>query len=155
MARKVTLKQSSESQLWYADGLRFRCTQCGNCCSGSPGYVWLSDKDITAIAEYLRMPVEKFTRTYVRYTRGAFSLTERANYDCVFLTRDEQGKSGCAIYPVRPIQCRTWPFWNQNLHAPHAWTNAADRCPGMCDADAPRFDLEHIESCRNHPDSPE
>lgn len=155
MSRKVTLKQADESQPWYADGLRFRCTQCGNCCSGSPGYVWLNHQDMINIAEYLRMPLDHFTQTYVRRVKNDYSLKERHNYDCVFLTRDEQGKSGCAIYPVRPVQCRTWPFWNQNLHAPYAWENAASRCPGMCDADAPKFDLKHIEECRNHPDSPE
>ena len=25
---------------WYRDGLRFQCTQCGNCCTGDPGVVW-------------------------------------------------------------------------------------------------------------------
>ncbi len=116
--------------------------------------MWLNDNDITAIAEFLRMPVERFMRTYVRYLKGNYSLTERANYDCVFLVR-ENGAAGCAIYPVRPMQCRTWPFWNQNLHAPHAWDSAAERCPGMRDPDAPLHDLDHIEKCRTHPDSPE
>ncbi|MFM1805538.1 MAG: hypothetical protein RL136_2417, partial [Planctomycetota bacterium] len=27
---------------WYAEGLRFECTQCGNCCSGGPGAVWFT-----------------------------------------------------------------------------------------------------------------
>ena len=36
---------------WYADGLRFACTQCGNCCTGEPGFVWVNDAEIAAIAE--------------------------------------------------------------------------------------------------------
>ena len=59
------------------------------------------------------------------------------------------------IYPVRPTQCRTWPFWEDNLKSPQAWKNASERgrgCPGMCDAEAPRYPLEHIEKCRQHPE---
>ena len=41
------------SRKWYADGLHFECTQCGNCCSGPPGYVWVTKQDIKAIARHL------------------------------------------------------------------------------------------------------
>jgi Fe-S-cluster containining protein len=58
------------------------------------------------------------------------------------------------IYPVRPMQCRTWPFWDQNLKNGKAWKSASERCPGMCDAEAPHYALEHIEKCRQHPESP-
>ena len=34
---------------WYQAGLRFGCTQCGNCCSGPPGYVWVNREEIRAI----------------------------------------------------------------------------------------------------------
>ena len=135
-------------------GLRFKCTQCGNCCSGGPGYVWLTLEDMTRIAGFLNMPFDDFTRKYVRKAKGAFSLIERANFDCIFLKRAD-GKATCSIYPVRPMQCRTWPFWEMNLTTPDAWTHAASRCPGMCDIEAPKYPLEHIEKCRTHPESPE
>ena len=143
-----------DETVWYARGLRFSCTQCGNCCSGAPGYVWLTHDDMHRIASYLQMPFDDFTRTYVRRVGNRYSLTEQFNYDCTFLTRDKEGKAGCMICPVRPMQCRTWPFWNDNLKAPSAWERAASRCPGMCDADAPAYDLPHIEKCRQHPESP-
>lgn len=152
--RKVSLQVSGEQgDLWYANGLRFSCTQCGNCCSGGPGYVWLTDEDMAKIAAYLKLPLEAFTRQFVRRVQNGFSLIEKKNYDCIFLTR-ENGKAGCSIYPVRPMQCRTWPFWNQNLASPAHWTAASERCPGMCDADAPLYDVEHIEKNRTHPESP-
>jgi Fe-S-cluster containining protein len=58
---------------------------------------------------------------------------ERGQYDCVFLRRDEKGRGLCSIYPVRPTQCRTWPFWPENLSSKRAWITAKKRtpCPGM------------------------
>jgi Fe-S-cluster containining protein len=143
-----------DPSVWYSQGLRFECTQCGNCCSGAPGYVWVTLDDMHRIANYLKLPFAEFTKTYVRQIGKRYSLTEKFNYDCTFLTRDKNGKSGCMIYPVRPIQCRTWPFWTDNLKSPEHWQRASTRCPGMCDADAPRYNLEHIEKCRQHPESP-
>ena len=37
----------------------------------------------------------------------------------------------CSIYLVRPLQCRTWPFWSSNLTSAEAWNRAAKTCPGM------------------------
>ena len=139
--------------VWYAEGLSFACTQCGNCCSGAPGYVWITKDDMLRMANYLNMSFNDFTRAYVRQVGNRFSLTERFNYDCVFLTRDN-GKIGCSIYPVRPMQCRTWPFWDENLKSRDAWNRASTRCPGMHDKAAQSYELEHIEKCRQHPESP-
>src|SRR2546428_221024 len=51
---------------WYQDGLRFRCTRCGNCCTGAPGFVWVNDEEIAAIADYLGQPL---THVLARLTR--------------------------------------------------------------------------------------
>jgi uncharacterized protein len=37
---------------------------------------------------------------------------------------------GCTVYPVRPKQCRTWPFWESNLQSPDDWNRTAEGCPG-------------------------
>ena len=143
-----------DPSVWYADGLRFACTQCGNCCTGAPGYVWLTLDDMQRMAEYLRLSFDDFTRTYVRRVGERFALTEKFNYDCTFLVKDGKGKAGCKIYPVRPVQCRTWPFWTDNLKSPSAWERASGNCPGMRDKNAPHYPLDHIETCRQHPESP-
>lgn len=111
---------------WFRDGLAFECTRCGNCCTGAPGYVWLSMNEISAIADHLQITREEFTRTYVRAVDGRLSLIERTNFDCVFWSRDE----GCTIYPVRPAQCQTWPFWPEHLATPERWRRLQARCPG-------------------------
>jgi uncharacterized protein len=146
-----------DPSVWYAGGLQFACSQCGNCCTGAPGYVWVTMADMQRIAAYLKKPFDDFTRSYVRQVGQRYALTEKPNFDCSFFTRDEQGKGGCTIYPVRPTQCRTWPFWNENLKSRQAWQRAGERaggCPGMCDSHAPLHDLAHIEACRQHPETP-
>ena len=115
---------------WYLDGLKFACTQCGNCCSGPPGYVWVTRNDIARIAEYLGRPDGKLGKEHVRPVGFRHSLTEKPGGDCVFLKR-EGGRSYCLIHPVRPTQCRTWPFWSENLRSGEAWNSAAGTCPGM------------------------
>jgi len=94
-----------DPDVWYSHGLRFACTQCGHCCSGGPGYVWLTDDDMQRIANYLKLPLETFTRTYVRKVNGhsRFALTEKFNYDCTFLTRNpEPNKSAVRFIPSAP-----------------------------------------------------
>lgn len=112
---------------WYQDGLRFECTQCGNCCTGSPGYVWVTENELRAIADYLDKPIGELRLLHTRPARGKVSLTEYANGDCVFL---DPHTRGCTIYPVRPVQCRTWPFWKGNLSSPEAWERTCQTCPG-------------------------
>lgn len=118
-----------------AAGLRFSCTQCGNCCSGPPGYVLVSDEEARAFAAHLSITVEAFLERYTHMTREGRSLTEvetEFGRDCVFLDRTSRpGKAVCSAYEVRPAQCRTWPFWPSNLRSSQAWERAKGVCPGM------------------------
>ncbi len=45
---------------WYRDGLAFTCTQCGACCTGAPGYVWVDAAEIAALAALRGESVAKF-----------------------------------------------------------------------------------------------
>ena len=115
---------------WYKDGLRFDCTQCGNCCSGDPGYVWATKEEIKLISKFLGQDNGWLDKKHLRRVGLRYSLTEKPDGDCIFLKR-EGGKTMCGIYPVRPLQCRTWPFWTVNLKSQTAWNESAKRCPGM------------------------
>ena len=112
---------------WYKDGLRFKCTQCGNCCTGAPGYVWVNKKEIQEIATFLDIDVEAFEKKYVRTIGIRKSLIEYSNGDCVFF--DNKSRK-CAVYESRPRQCRTWPFWDSNIRTPEAWQTTCEVCPG-------------------------
>ena len=89
---------------WYSDGLSFECTQCGNCCTGPPGFVWFDRDELHAMAEYVGMTPKKFQQTYARKIQGQYSLNETLTehgYDCVFLRRDEEGLSEAALRGAR------------------------------------------------------
>jgi len=115
------------SSPWYQDGLQFECSQCGKCCTGGPGYVWLTTAEIQAMAKFTEMTVEQFESVYVRSVGMRKSLREYSSGDCVFLDQEQRG---CMIYSVRPRQCRTWPFWDSNTKTPEDWQATCDFCPG-------------------------
>ncbi|HEX8323690.1 MAG TPA: YkgJ family cysteine cluster protein [Tepidisphaeraceae bacterium] len=149
---------------WYAEGLKFQCTQCGNCCTGGPGYVWVSDVEIDRFAASLNMERTAFLKKYCRLINGNVSLKENRNlrgeYDCVFLKEidiEADGRIGkkrvCTAYDVRPLQCRTWPFWDGLLGSPKSWQAAKKTCPGL---DRGRtFTQEQIEAYRDATDWPD
>jgi Fe-S-cluster containining protein len=114
-------------QPWFKDGLRFTCTECGDCCTGAPGYVWVNQQEITALAARLGLDQADFERKYVRQVGVRKSLTERPNGDCVLL---DAATRKCTAYADRPRQCRTWPFWDSNLRTPEAWQQTCQVCPG-------------------------
>lgn len=111
---------------WFQDGLNFTCTQCGKCCTGDPGYVWVDDAEVAALAKFRGEKLAEFVAVYTRPARGQVTLREKANGDCVFWDKAR----GCTVYPVRPRQCRTWPFWESNVETPEAWQRATEICPG-------------------------
>jgi len=130
-------------QPWYRDGLRFQCTQCGNCCTGAPGYVWVNAEEMAALAAELGMALEAFQDRYTRRVGARTSLIEYPNGDCVFF--DNQARR-CSVYNARPRQCRTWPFWDSNVKSPDDWAYTCSICPGS--GQGKLHSLEQIESQR-------
>ncbi len=125
---KPNAKQTkNQKQPWYKDGLRFECTQCGACCSGEPGYVWVSQKEVAAIAGQMGLEVDVFERKFVRQVGADKSLLEYPDGDCILLDRVTRK---CTVYETRPIQCRTWPFWDSNLRKRKDWQETCEICPG-------------------------
>lgn len=121
-------KQQPNDEPWYRDGLRFECSQCGNCCTGAPGVVWVDDDEVHAIAKALDKPVGEIRLMHTRPVRGRVSLTEFPNGDCTFF---DPKNRGCTVYTARPRQCRTWPFWNSILESENDWQETGRDCPGI------------------------
>jgi len=112
------------SEPWYREGLQFSCTSCGDCCTGKPGYVWVTRKEVAELAAFLGSTPEEFSRRYVRRVGRRYSLVEKQSGACVFFDQ------GCSVYAARPVQCRTFPFWSENLKSRIAWQGVAGECPG-------------------------
>ncbi|HEY2841764.1 MAG TPA: YkgJ family cysteine cluster protein [Pirellulales bacterium] len=112
---------------WYQEGLRFECTQCGDCCTGAPGFVWVNQEEIAALAKRLGLPVDEFEQKFVRKVGIRKSLVEYENGDCVFFNTEARN---CGVYEDRPRQCRTWPFWDSNVRTPETWKQTCEVCPG-------------------------
>jgi hypothetical protein len=105
------------------------CASCGgNCCTGESGNIFVSVTEIAAIAKLLNMPEDEFRRTYLRKEVYRYSLKEKVvngSHDCVFFDRKA---NGCSIYQVRPLQCRTFPFWD---YFRHRVDELKAECPGI------------------------
>lgn len=137
---EATDEKTLAAKPWYQDGLRFKCTGCGDCCTGSAGYVWVNQAEIGALAAQLDLSVERFESEYVRRIGIRRSLIEYANGDCAFF--DNKTRK-CNVYENRPRQCRTWPFWKSNLHTPQTWEETCEVCPGS--GKGKLYQLETIE----------
>ncbi len=132
------MSESAEQRAeWYAGGLRFSCTQCGNCCTGPPGAVWFTPEEGQAMATKVGLSEDAFLRRFARKLGRRFSLKERKTeygLDCIFLDRESTpGKATCRLYEARPTQCRSWPFWPENLESKEVWEEIKKEtpCPGM------------------------
>lgn len=158
---KLTVVDATPQDPWYSGGLRFACTQCGNCCTGKPGYVWIEEPEIARLAQLLSLTIEQTIEQYCRRVGSRYSLKENFNrhhggYDCIFLKELPAEKTPgvvthsrrvCSIYNARPVQCRSWPFWESNLATPKSWELASRGCPGM--GQGKLHSLKKIEAARD------
>ena len=114
---------------FFKKGIKFKCQGSSNCCvsRGSYGFVYLSKKDLTKIAKYLNVSINLFQKKYCQYSDGYLHLKEiNINGNCQFLENKK-----CSIYTARPMQCRTWPFWKENMNVKKWNEELINFCPGI------------------------
>ena len=88
---------------------RYACQRCTNCCRW-PGFVKLTEQDITSISAFLGLSEGDFIQRYTRLRprRDGLALIDNPDESCIFL----EGRD-CRIQPVKPIQCSGFPNeWN-------------------------------------------
>jgi len=137
---KSALIEGLRSRPYFFDeGIRFGCTRCGACCTGEPGVVYVDEHEITAIAEDMEVPRDVFVERCLYLLKKSYSIRETNDGRCIFF------ENGCAIYPVRPLQCVTFPFWFQNMRSLDAWEEVALKCPGI--GKGRRFSKNAILDC--------
>ncbi len=119
--------------------LRFACQpNCSNCCQVE-GEVYLTEQDLQRMAEYTGMNPETFEATYVYRTKRLLRLRKPHGRQCHF-----HQNNCCSIHPVKPTQCRTFPFWPELIEDAKAWEEASQYCPGMG-----KGELIQIENARH------
>lgn len=94
------------------------------------------------MADFLGLERGAFLVRYCRSVGSAISLLEYENGDCVFYRPE-----GCAVYPVRPVQCRAFPFWPHLLASQGAWEAEKGRCRGM--GKGKKYSCSQIEAMRD------
>jgi Fe-S-cluster containining protein len=97
------------------------------CCTsrGEYGYVYLSFGDRKRLAAHLKLSVAEFTRTHTKKEDGMYGLLY-PDKDCPFFKNNK-----CGVYEARPWQCRTWPFWPENMNQDVWEREVAGFCPGV------------------------
>lgn len=119
------LAELANRRYFFDRGLRFACRRCGRCCTGRPGIVRITRDEIQRISRYLETPVHELIRHHLLSAGNAWHVREHPDGRCLFY------RDGCVIYPVRPRQCETFPFWSENLRSRERWERIARDCPGI------------------------
>lgn len=113
--------------------MRFTCIPGCTACCRRPGFVYLSEQDVSRIAAHLGLAQADFESKYVYRTRRRRRLRKPPRGSCPFL-----GESGCRIHEAKPTQCRTFPFWPEMIEDPAELFY----CPGV--GEGPLIPVEEI-----------
>lgn len=109
------------------EALVFGCTKCGACCS-RPGVVYLTMLDVQRLAEFLEATEAQVKEAFlVPAEQGWWIIPVEEGHPCPFFTSE----GTCTIHPVKPVQCRTYPFWEELVTDARAWEAEAAFCPGI------------------------
>ena len=120
--------KKGQEPVWYTKGLRFECQpDCANCCvnHGDYAYVYLEKTDARRLARHLRLKMAEFKERYTE-AEDEYLILRMDQPACPFL----EGRR-CTVYPARPTQCRTFPFWESNLSSRSAWKRLRVFCPDI------------------------
>ncbi len=142
-AQTPKTSKASPSCRGITRGWRLNARVAATAAAGAPGFVWVDEQEIVALAAEMKMSVDDFEHKFVRQVGLQKSLVEYPDGDCIFL--DPQTRH-CTVYEARPVQCRTWPFWSSNLKRKSDWKETCRVCKGSGQGQV--HSLEEIEQRR-------
>lgn len=118
--------------------IKFECqNSCkGRCCKpfqvGGAAFIFLTDADIYRLHIFLKQPIPSFTKSaqfsstrFSKIPKHVWYMKMKEDGSCHFL---KDGK--CTAYEARPTQCRTFPFWPENMNK-ESWNALKTECPGI------------------------
>ena len=91
--------------------------------------MYLRPEDAQIMADYHNMSVEDWLEKDCHQTiDGRYILnSDPITQICIYL--DENKK--CTVYEARPAQCRSYPFWSENVRSDRSWKRTVSECPGL------------------------
>jgi len=111
---------------WEKEPLRFECQpDCFKCCT-KPGIVYFDTAAIKNAARITKISVERFKKEFLKLDDGQWVHEVENGKPCSFLT-----PRGCAIHHGKPLQCRAYPFWHENMTSKSMWKLVGAFCPGI------------------------
>ena len=111
---------------WEKEPLRFKCqSNCFKCCA-KPGIVYFDQAAIKSAAKIIKISTERFKKDFLKLDDGQWVHEVENGKPCSFLT-----PQGCAIHHGKPLQCRTYPFWQENMSSKSMWKLVGAFCPGI------------------------
>jgi hypothetical protein len=116
----------SDSVLIGRFNFRFQCQPGCTACCEQPGDVYLTAEDRDRIAADLDLTPVQFEQRYCETVDGDLRLSTPDAPACHFLVA-----GGCSIHHVKPLQCRTFPFWPEHVRVKSAWKGLSRYCPGV------------------------
>jgi uncharacterized protein len=118
-------EEIDQRSYFFDAGIHFACRQCGQCCTGETGTIYVAPAELSAIADYLEVREAELIARDLYPFKDSYSIRELPDGRCRFF------QSGCMIYAVRPFQCRSFPFWFDNLRSAARWQEVQRLCPGV------------------------
>jgi len=92
---------------------RFKCMNCGKCCSAFYSQINVTVGDLIRISGFLEKPISYILKNFVGINPFGdpenptkFSYEPGINMPCL-LRKNER----CSIYEARPLNCRLFPYW--------------------------------------------
>ena len=117
---------TARKKWWETKPVRFECqSDCFKCCT-KPGIVYFEPAAIEKSAKFLKISPEQFRNEFLKWDDGHWVHDVGKGRPCAFLTL-----TGCAIQQSKPLQCRAYPFWHENMGSESMWRFVGAFCPGI------------------------
>ena len=109
----------------------YKCNKCPGYCCSYP-VIPLKKRDVERLAEHFGLSFKDARRKFTKVDGDepyAMRRKEDVHFGriCRFFDTKERR---CTVYEARPVQCRTWPFWPENVESPEDWEHVTQICPG-------------------------
>ncbi|MBI4978676.1 MAG: YkgJ family cysteine cluster protein [Spirochaetes bacterium] len=102
----------------------FSCKRCGQCCRDR-GFVYFTKDDIRRASKVIGMKEKEFAGTYLTHRGNRFFIKVGDN-GCSLLT-----ENGCRIQNGKPVQCSSFPYWDEYIGVNGELVNFDRECPGI------------------------